>query len=135
MMAGSRKLERISPAVSGGIMPVSAMATTRAIFDRAVGTLERSYVHQTTYGRNRLSMAAGLAAVRLIERDGLVENSERVGTYLRDGLAQLKDRHEMVAEVRGRGLPHISGQPDPAPAPHLYRRPRGQPRCRRHHRP
>jgi acetylornithine/succinyldiaminopimelate/putrescine aminotransferase len=94
----------IGKTLSGGYMPVSAMATTRAIFDKAVGTLERSYVHQSTYGRNRLSMAAGLATVRLIERDGLVENSERVGTYLRDGLAALKERHEMVAEVRGRGL-------------------------------
>jgi acetylornithine/succinyldiaminopimelate/putrescine aminotransferase len=94
----------IGKTLSGGYMPVSAMATTRALFDRAVGTLERSYVHQSTYGRNRLSMAAGLAAVRLIERDRLVENSERVGTFLRDGLAGLQERHEMIAEVRGSGL-------------------------------
>ena len=66
----------IGKALSGGYMPVAAMATTRAIFDQAVGTLERSYVHQSTYGRNRLSMAAGLATLRLIERDSLVEEAE-----------------------------------------------------------
>jgi ornithine--oxo-acid transaminase len=94
----------VGKALSGGYMPVAAMATTRAIFDRAVGTLERSYVHQSTYGRNRLSMAAGLATLRIIERDGLVEHAGRVGAMLLDGLRELQGRHEMIAEVRGSGL-------------------------------
>jgi ornithine--oxo-acid transaminase len=94
----------VGKALSGGYMPVAAMATTREIFDRAVGTLERSYVHQSTYGRNRLSMAAGLATLRIIERDGLVEQAERIGVMLLDGLRELQERHEMVAEVRGSGL-------------------------------
>jgi nucleoside-diphosphate-sugar epimerase len=85
-------------------MPVAAMATTREIYQRAVGTLERSYVHQSTFGRNRLSMAAGLAAMRIIERDRLVEHSAHVGALLRDGLAELQARHEIVKEIRGSGL-------------------------------
>ena len=94
----------VGKALSGGYMPVAAMVTTREIYQRAVGTLERSYVHQSTFGRNRLSMAAGLATIRVIERDGLVENAARVGAHLRDGLAALKGRYEMLGEVRGRGL-------------------------------
>jgi acetylornithine/succinyldiaminopimelate/putrescine aminotransferase/nucleoside-diphosphate-sugar epimerase len=94
----------IGKALSGGCIPVAAMATTREIYQRAVGTLERSYVHQSTFGRNRLSMAAGLAAVRIIERDGLLERSQQMGALLRDGLAELQGRHEIVREVRGRGL-------------------------------
>ncbi len=94
----------VGKALSGGYMPVAAMATTREIFQRAVGTLERSYVHQSTYGRNRLSMAAGVAAIRIIERDGLVENAARMGAYLTDGLNELRDRYEMVGDVRGTGL-------------------------------
>ncbi|HET8977266.1 MAG TPA: aspartate aminotransferase family protein [Solirubrobacteraceae bacterium] len=94
----------VGKALSGGYMPVAAMVTTRAIFDRAVGTLERSYVHQSTFGRNRLSMAAGLATLRVIERDGLVEHAERVGDALLAGLSDLQARYEMVKEVRGRGL-------------------------------
>ena len=74
----------IGKALSGGFMPVAAMATTREIYQRAVGTLERSYVHQSTYGRNRLSMAAGLATVRVIERDGLVEHAAQMGALLRE---------------------------------------------------
>jgi ornithine--oxo-acid transaminase len=94
----------VGKALSGGYMPVAAMVTTREIHKRAVGTLERSYVHQSTYGRNRLSMAAGLATMRVIERDGLVEHTAHMSTILFDGLAELQERYEMIGKIRGRGL-------------------------------
>ena len=94
----------VGKALSGGYMPVAAMVTTRAIYQRAVGELERSYVHQSTFGRNRLSMAAGLATLRIIERDGLVEHSARLGDMLLEGLAELKLRHPMIKTIRGSGL-------------------------------
>src|SRR3954453_23067795 len=94
----------VGKALSGGYMPVAAMVTTRAIHDKAVGTLDRCYVHQSTYGRNRLSMAAGLATLRIIERNGLVEHAARMGKLLLDGLAELQQRYEMVKDVRGSGL-------------------------------
>lgn len=94
----------VGKALSGGYMPVAAMVTRREVFQRAVGTLERSYVHQSTYGRNRLAMAAGLASMRLIERDGLVERSAQLGARLMDGLRELQGRHELIGDVRGLGL-------------------------------
>jgi len=94
----------VGKALSGGYMPVAAMVTSREIYQRAVGTLERSYVHQSTFGRNRLSMAAGLATLRIIERDGLVDHAASMGTLLLDELVRLQRRHEMVGEVRGNGL-------------------------------
>ncbi len=94
----------VGKALSGGYMPVAAMVTTRGTYDKAVGTLERCYVHQSTYGRNRLSMAAGLATLRVIERDGLVAHAAGVGAFLRAGLEQLRERHELIKEVRGLGL-------------------------------
>jgi ornithine--oxo-acid transaminase len=94
----------VGKALSGGYVPVAAMVTTREIHKRAVGTLERSYVHQSTFGRNRLSMAAGLAALRIIERDRLVERSAQVGALLHEGLAELGARYEIVGSVRGLGL-------------------------------
>jgi ornithine--oxo-acid transaminase len=69
-----------------------------------VGTLERSYVHQSTFGRNRLSMAAGLAVLRIIERDGLLEHVQQIGTLLLEGLQELQRRYEIIKEVRGSGL-------------------------------
>jgi ornithine--oxo-acid transaminase len=94
----------VGKALSGGCMPVAAMVTRREIYQKAVGTLERCYVHQSTFGRNRLSMAAGLATLRIIERDRLLENAERMGALLRDGLAELQSRYEMIKEVRAAGL-------------------------------
>jgi ornithine--oxo-acid transaminase len=94
----------VGKALSGGYMPVAAMVTTREIYQRAVGTLERSYVHQSTFGRNRLSMAAGLATLRIIERDRLLEHAAHVGAVLRDGLLELQRRYEMIAEIRACGL-------------------------------
>jgi ornithine--oxo-acid transaminase len=94
----------VGKALSGGYMPVAAMVTRREIYQRAVGTLERSYVHQSTFGRNRLSMAAGLATLRIIERDRLVEHAARMSAVLLDGLAELQQRYDMIKDVRGSGL-------------------------------
>ncbi len=49
-------------------------------------------------------MAAGLATMRIIERDRLVEQAARIGAVLRDGLAELQQRYEMIKEVRASGL-------------------------------
>ena len=94
----------VGKALSGGYVPVAAMVTTRKIYDRAVGTLERSYIHQSTFGRNRLAMAAGLATLRIIERDGLVNRAEQLGALLQDGLRELQARYEIIKEVRASGL-------------------------------
>jgi len=94
----------VGKALSGGYVPVAAMVTRRELHDRAVGTLERSYVHQSTFGRNRLAMAAGLAAMRVIERDGLVDRAARMGELLHSGLRELQHRHSLIADIRGCGL-------------------------------
>ncbi len=94
----------VGKTLSGGYMPVAAMVTRREIYQKAVGTLERCYVHQSTFGRNRLSMAAGLATLRIIERDRLLEHATHVGAVLRDGLAELQQRYEMIKEIRASGL-------------------------------
>ena len=94
----------VGKALSGGYMPVAAMVTSREIYDKAVGTLDRCYVHQSTFGRNRLSMAAGVATMRIIERDRLVEHAACMSTVLLDGLTELRDRYEMIGELRGSGL-------------------------------
>jgi ornithine--oxo-acid transaminase len=94
----------VGKALSGGYMPVAAMVTRGDIQAKAIGTLERSYIHQSTFGRNRLSMAAGLATLRIIERDGLVEHAAHVGSLLMAGLHELQGRYELIKEVRGVGL-------------------------------
>jgi 4-aminobutyrate aminotransferase-like enzyme len=48
--------------------------------------------------------AAALATLDVIEREGLLANATAMGQRLRDGLADLADRHEAIGDVRGRGL-------------------------------
>jgi ornithine--oxo-acid transaminase len=49
-------------------------------------------------------MAAGLATLHVFEDEGIVENARKVGEQLHGRLAELVDRYEMLADVRGRGL-------------------------------
>jgi 4-aminobutyrate aminotransferase len=61
-------------------------------------------VHSNTFGGNLLACASSLATFKVLEEDGLVENSARMGTYLRKRLEELQDRHEVIGDVRGLGL-------------------------------
>ncbi len=57
-----------------------------------------------TFGGNPVSCAAGMAVLRVIERERLAENSEHIGAALRAEIAGLMSRHASIAEVRGAGL-------------------------------
>ncbi|HMS54418.1 MAG TPA: aminotransferase class III-fold pyridoxal phosphate-dependent enzyme, partial [Fimbriimonadaceae bacterium] len=59
----------------------------------------------STFGGNPLACAAGLAAIEVIERDGLVERSRVMGEKLVAALKSVQANHpDLIAEVRGRGL-------------------------------
>ena len=60
--------------------------------------------HSSTFGGNPISCAAGTAALKAITEDGLIENSEKMGKLFREGLEKLKEKHQMIREVRGKGL-------------------------------
>lgn len=60
--------------------------------------------HSSTFGGNPLSCAAGIAALKAITEDGLIENSEKMGKIFREGLEKLKEKHTIIREVRGKGL-------------------------------
>lgn len=57
-----------------------------------------------TFGGNPVSMAAGMAVMDVIEREGLMGNAQRVGAYLRDRLRELASEHPLIGDVRGAGL-------------------------------
>ena len=60
--------------------------------------------HSSTFGGNPVSCAAGTAALEALTKDGLVENSERMGKVFMEGLEKLKERHPIIREIRGKGL-------------------------------
>ena len=84
-------------ALSGGIMPASAIMANEALMNQ-IGPGE----HGSTFGGNPLACAASIAALKVIEEEGLTENSRELGKLLLDGLKSFSAH--AIDEVRGRGL-------------------------------
>ena len=83
----------------GNGAPIGAVTTRMEI---AKSLAQR--IHFNTYANNPVSMAAGLAVLDIIDEDGLQENCRVLGTRLKDGLARLQRSHQIIGDVRGKGL-------------------------------
>lgn len=59
--------------------------------------------HASTFGGNPVAIAAALKTIELLE-GGLIQNAEAVGAHLKAGLSRIKDRYQVVGDVRGHGL-------------------------------
>ncbi|KAL0458836.1 UNVERIFIED_CONTAM: Alanine--glyoxylate aminotransferase 23, mitochondrial [Sesamum latifolium] len=84
--------------IENGI-PLGAVVTTPEI---AKVLACRNYYN--TYGGNPVCTAAGLAVLKVIEKEKLQQNAFNVGLYLKQRLNSLKDKYEIIGDVRGRGL-------------------------------
>jgi len=60
--------------------------------------------HASTFGGNPLAMAAALASGETILSDGILENCKKMGAYFLKRLEELRSRHSVIREVRGKGL-------------------------------
>jgi acetylornithine/succinyldiaminopimelate/putrescine aminotransferase len=94
----------VAKALSGGYVPVGAMLTTDKIFSSVYSSMDKLMVHSTTFKGGSLAMAAGLAALAVIDDEGLVENAERRGAELMRGLEGLAAKYDLIKDVRGKGL-------------------------------
>jgi ornithine--oxo-acid transaminase len=94
----------IAKALSGGYVPVGAVAGKRWIFDKTFDRMDRAVVHGSTFGKNNLAMAAGLATLQVLDDEKLIENAARRGESLIRRLKELCARYELLADVRGRGM-------------------------------
>lgn len=91
-------------ALSGGFAPIGAVAMRRPIFDSLFSSLVRAPVHGSTFSKNNLAMAAGLATLEVIREENLVENAAKIGEALLDDFRAMIDRYDFVHAVRGKGL-------------------------------
>jgi ornithine--oxo-acid transaminase len=94
----------LSKALSGGLVPIGAALVSRKAFARVFDGMERAVRHGSTFGGNDLAAAAGLATLRVLEREGLLAHAERMGALLLELTSPLAERYEVVREVRGLGL-------------------------------
>lgn len=94
----------VAKALSGGHVPVGALLTRKDIYDRLFNRMDRAVVHGSTFAKNDLAMAAGIATLAVLESEKLVENAARKGERLLAAFRAMAERHEMLREVRGLGL-------------------------------
>ena len=94
----------LAKSLSGGQVPVGAVLTRKWIFDKVFDRMDRAVVHGSTFAKNDLAMAAGLATLEVMESEGLMQNAERTGARLLATFERMIQRHELVKEVRGKGL-------------------------------
>jgi ornithine--oxo-acid transaminase len=94
----------LAKTLSGGYVPCGAIVTRREIYQKTFSRMDRCVVHSTTFGRNNLAMACGLAALEVIDNEGLVENAAKMGALLANKIDMLREKHSFLKEVRGKGL-------------------------------
>ena len=88
----------LAKGIAGGV-PMGATLVRQDILD----SMSKGE-HSSTFGGNPISCAAGIAALDSLTKDGLIENSEKMGEKFRKGLEELKEKHTMIREIRGKGL-------------------------------
>lgn len=85
----------------GAGMPLAAVITSAEIEERAH---ERRYLFFTTHVSDPLVAAVGNTVLDVLHRDKLDARAEASGHNLRAGLLELQDKHDIVGDIRGRGL-------------------------------
>jgi len=94
----------LAKALSGGLMPVSAVLMTDKVYQSVYSSLRRAIVHTSTFSENSLSMRAGLATLDVLDREKLGPRALHLGEKFRANLRAALAPYEMVKEVRGMGL-------------------------------
>ena len=94
----------MAKALSGGFIPVGGVAMTTRVMEAVFNRMDRAVVHGSTFSKNNMAMAAGLASLKVIDDEKLVENAARMGDELLAGMQQLVDRYELFKSARGKGL-------------------------------
>jgi ornithine--oxo-acid transaminase len=94
----------VAKALSGGFIPVGAMLAKDWVFEKVYSSMDRVMVHSTTFKGGVMAMTAGLAALAVLDDEGLTENAARTGAALKTSLTAMMESYDVLADVRGRGL-------------------------------
>lgn len=94
----------LSKSLSGGHVPVGAVLTRKAIFDKIFNRMDRAVVHGSTFAKNDLAMAAGIATLEVLKSEKLIENAAARGAQIMSALSAMIPRYELLKDVRGKGL-------------------------------
>jgi ornithine--oxo-acid transaminase len=94
----------MAKALSGGFVPVGGVAMTEKIMDTVFNRMDRAVVHGSTFSKNNMAMAAGLATLEVMREEKLVENSALIGNQIISAINALAPKYEFLKEARGKGM-------------------------------
>ena len=94
----------VAKGLTSGYIPMGGAIVRKPIADAFVGSPRSGLMHVITFGGHPVAAAAALKNIEIMEDEGMVENSARMGRYLMDGLEELKQKHSIIGDVRGLGL-------------------------------
>ncbi|MCH8279731.1 MAG: aspartate aminotransferase family protein [Chloroflexi bacterium] len=94
----------VAKGITSGYIPMGGAITRKHISDAFIGSERAAFRHVITFGGHPVAAAASLKNIEIMETEGLVENSAKMGRYLLDGLEELKQKHTIIGDVRGLGL-------------------------------
>lgn len=93
----------LAKALGGGVMPIGATIGTEYVWERTFA--ENPLLHTSTFGGNPLACMAALAALDVIEEEGLAARARERGAQLINGLNSIREaKPAAIMDVRGRGL-------------------------------
>ncbi|WP_434631764.1 aspartate aminotransferase family protein [Thermoanaerobacterium thermosaccharolyticum] len=94
----------LAKSLGGGVMPIGAYIAKDDVWKKGYGTMDRCLLHTSTFGGNTLACAAGITAIKLILDKNLPEAAKEKGEYFLSRLKELKEKHKLIKDVRGKGL-------------------------------
>ncbi|MDA0264875.1 MAG: aspartate aminotransferase family protein [Chloroflexi bacterium] len=94
----------VAKGITSGYIPMGAAITRGVISDAFIGSEKAAFKHVITFGGHPVAAAASLKNIEIMENEGMVENSARMGGYLLDGLNEMKEKYQIIGDVRGLGL-------------------------------
>lgn len=94
----------LAKALSGGLVPCAAVLMKEEIYRSVFSSVNRAFVHASTFSENSLAMRAGLGTLDVLEEERLGERATRMGELLRKRLRDSLLKYEMIREIHGMGL-------------------------------
>jgi adenosylmethionine-8-amino-7-oxononanoate aminotransferase len=94
----------VAKGITSGYIPMGGCITRGEISDAFIGSQKASFKHVITFGGHPVAAAAALKNIEIMENEGMVENAAKQGAYLLDGLKDMKEKYQMIGDVRGLGL-------------------------------
>lgn len=90
--------------LGGGVIPIGCIAVKKELWDRTYGKLANAALLSTTYGGNTFACISAIETLSVIKDENLPDKARSLGDYTISRLQELRAKHKIITDIRGRGL-------------------------------